>query len=654
MAIYHLSMQIISRSKGQSAVAAASYRSGDALEDERTGETKYYVREVQPDTVILAPSNAPEWVYNRGILWNEVERAEKRKDAQLAREMNIALPRELSNDHQKKLIQNYIQNEFVNKGMIADVAIHRDDKENPHAHVMVTTRKITADGFGPKNRDWNNKELLTQWREQWAAYANKALEREGVQERISHLSHEARGLEQLPTVHLGHVAHEMENRGIQSDRGNINREVKEHNAIIIDLQKYREERAAILKRRQEQPALKQERSFYRSDERLAIDKAEKVVKGKVTLSSIQEYRTELVNWKDQIEQDSGSLNQKGQYFEGVKEELSWINAIETRIQEQQMIIKNAGFFEKKVKANARAEITRLESNLEYRKECLKPNLKNLGIDNKESFTFELKAFEKTRSELSKKFTAERKEISRQTTILDDAEKSLKQGKIREITSYYPELASAGQYMTYQNALKLNEINQKAGGIVPLEHIKAEIARRNKMIEERTNSLNAFKKQRQNVSVAETYFKELKTVEQRIEKIENTPYQINKIRFEEKRQGTIFEKKQPSKIKQAYDQAKVTRDQYKLALKNLGYENKESFIKHKAKIEKYEPKLPVAEKQIQNIQNGARSGISQGLIEGAIRGIEQAQQREQWEQRKQAEKQRYRGKKRKQKENGMER
>ena len=238
MAIYHFSAQVISRSKGQSAVASASYRSGERLEDERTGETKYYVRNVKPETMILAPSHSPEWVYDRNRLWNEVEQSEKRKNSQLAREINVALPKELSKDQQAELIKNYVQTEFVDKGMVADIAIHRDDQENPHAHVMLTTREISEDGFTVKNRDWNNKELLHQWREQWAEHANKALEREGIQEQISHLSHEARGLEQLPTIHLGNVAHEMEKRGVHSDRGNINRDRQEYNGLIVDLQRY--------------------------------------------------------------------------------------------------------------------------------------------------------------------------------------------------------------------------------------------------------------------------------------------------------------------------------------------------------------------------------------------------------------------------------
>ena len=234
MAIYHLSMQIISRSKGQSAVAAAAYRSGEKLIDERTGETKFYKRDVQPDSHDSCSFTFSKLGNNREKLWNEVEKMEKRKDSQLAREMNIALPRELSKDQQKGLIRSFVQEQFVDKGMIADIAIHRDDLNNPHAHIMLTMRTIDEKGFGKKNRDWNadfanskknekgfikSSENCLDIREKWAEYANQALEREGIQDRISHLSHEARGLEILPTVHLGHVAHEMEKHGVESDRG---------------------------------------------------------------------------------------------------------------------------------------------------------------------------------------------------------------------------------------------------------------------------------------------------------------------------------------------------------------------------------------------------------------------------------------------------
>ena len=131
MAIYHLSLNNISRGKGQSAIASASYRSGEKLYSERYGKTSYYVREVKPETFIIAPNHAPKWANNREKLWNEVEKIEKSSRARLAKEINIALPIELNKDEQKSLLKQYVQENFVDEGMVADVAIHRDDNNNP-------------------------------------------------------------------------------------------------------------------------------------------------------------------------------------------------------------------------------------------------------------------------------------------------------------------------------------------------------------------------------------------------------------------------------------------------------------------------------------------------------------------------------------------
>jgi hypothetical protein len=161
MAIFHLSVSVISRGKGQSAIASAAYRSGDRLVDEQTGESKFYKRSVHPETFIMTPTVAPTWAHDRQRLWNAVEESETRKNSRLAREFNVALPQELSETDQRKLLKDYVQHEFVDQGMIADVAIHRDHPENPHAHVMLTTREISEDGFTNKNRDWNQKEQLT-------------------------------------------------------------------------------------------------------------------------------------------------------------------------------------------------------------------------------------------------------------------------------------------------------------------------------------------------------------------------------------------------------------------------------------------------------------------------------------------------------------
>jgi ATP-dependent exoDNAse (exonuclease V) alpha subunit len=146
VAIYHFSNQIISRRKQQNAIASAAYRSGEKLLDERTNEIKFYKRKVKPITHILAPSHAPEWVYNRQKLWNEVEKKEKQWNAQLAREINVALPNELTHDQQEQLAIAFCEDIFVQDGMVCDLALHRDEENNPHFHVMLTIRPFNEDG----------------------------------------------------------------------------------------------------------------------------------------------------------------------------------------------------------------------------------------------------------------------------------------------------------------------------------------------------------------------------------------------------------------------------------------------------------------------------------------------------------------------------
>ncbi|WP_158077211.1 MobA/MobL family protein [Caenibacillus caldisaponilyticus] len=131
----------------------------------------------------------------------------------------------------------------------------------PKKRITEATREISEEGFTVKNQDWNNRELLNEWREEWANYANRALGHAGIEERITHLSHEARGLEILPTVHLGHVAHEMEMRGIQTDRGNINRERQEYNRVVLDLHKYREEKKALEEKQQQERSARRANGF---------------------------------------------------------------------------------------------------------------------------------------------------------------------------------------------------------------------------------------------------------------------------------------------------------------------------------------------------------------------------------------------------------
>lgn len=230
MAIYHLSAKVIKRSKGQSAVACAAYRAGGILHDERTGKQYDYTRKSgTDDSYILAPENAPSWVYDRNELWNAVEKSEKRKDAQLAREIDIALPIELSREQQKDLVDRFVKKNFVDKGMVADIAYHKLNSHNPHIHIMLTMRNIGAGGFGSKNRDWNKTELLEQWRESWATEANIALKEAKKYRHISHLSNAERGIERAPTVHVGVVASAIERKGEKSERGAVNRAIQELN-----------------------------------------------------------------------------------------------------------------------------------------------------------------------------------------------------------------------------------------------------------------------------------------------------------------------------------------------------------------------------------------------------------------------------------------
>jgi chromosome segregation ATPase len=143
-------------------------------------------------------------------------------------------------------IKDFCQREFVDRGMVADIAIHRDDPNNPHAHIMLTTREIGPEGFGGKMRQWNDRELLGQWREQWAEQVNRVFERNNRPERIEHCSFEKQGItDRLPTIHEGPTVREMEQRGKVTDRGTINRSVREHNSMVIDLAAYAKEREKI-------------------------------------------------------------------------------------------------------------------------------------------------------------------------------------------------------------------------------------------------------------------------------------------------------------------------------------------------------------------------------------------------------------------------
>jgi len=204
MAIYHLHSKIVSRADGRSVVAAAAYRSGELLYDQHVGKTFDYTRKAGVEyTEILAPPEAPSWVYDRERLWNTVEQVECRKDSQLAREIEIALPIELNKDQQVALLRDFVRDTFVSHGMVADVALHLDNADNPHAHILLTTRELTSEGFGLKRRDWNARTELMEWREAWAGTANKHLAHAGLDIRIDHRTLEAQRIDLVPGRKIG-------------------------------------------------------------------------------------------------------------------------------------------------------------------------------------------------------------------------------------------------------------------------------------------------------------------------------------------------------------------------------------------------------------------------------------------------------------------
>ncbi len=205
MAIYHFSAKIVSRQSGRTALGAAAYRSGERLQQDGIGGVMHdYSRKggvVHKE--IMAPESAPEWARNRVQLWNEIDRIEQRKDAQLAREVEVALPVELGLREQVELVRGFVQAQFVARGMMADIAIHHDNPQNPHAHVLLTLREIGPNGFGDKDRDWNQKPLLREWREAWAAAVNEQLVMSGHEARVDHRSFKEQGISLVPGRKIG-------------------------------------------------------------------------------------------------------------------------------------------------------------------------------------------------------------------------------------------------------------------------------------------------------------------------------------------------------------------------------------------------------------------------------------------------------------------
>ena len=255
----HFSISIVQRSKGQSVVSAAAYQSGERLFCEYDHKTKHYSnkREVVYSN-ILAPIYSPTFLENRNTLWNSVEQVETRYDSQLARRIVMALPKEIPRGRQIELIEEYCFNQFILKGMFADIAIHDKGDGNPHAHVLLTLRPVDENGrwlpkcrmvydldeHGQKQKttkgnwkchkeptvDWNDRKYAEVWRKAWENTVNRYYELEGLTERIDLRSYARQKTDRLPTVHMGPSVTQMEKRSIRTDVGNLNRDIRAHNS----------------------------------------------------------------------------------------------------------------------------------------------------------------------------------------------------------------------------------------------------------------------------------------------------------------------------------------------------------------------------------------------------------------------------------------
>lgn len=262
----HFSITITQRSHGQSAVAGAAYQSGEKLYSEYDRKWKFYAKKQGiVYTEIMLPANAPPAFSDRSALWNSVEKIEKQWNSQLARRIVLALPREVTADQFPAMLHDFCREHFVSKGMCADFAIHDKGDGNPHAHIMLTMRAMDERGkWLPKSRkvydldengnrirlpsgywkshkedtvDWNEQSKAELWRHSWEVLTNRYLEQNGRPERVDLRSFERQGIDLAPTVHLGPAATQMEKRGIQTDLGNLNREIRCINRALLAIRK---------------------------------------------------------------------------------------------------------------------------------------------------------------------------------------------------------------------------------------------------------------------------------------------------------------------------------------------------------------------------------------------------------------------------------
>lgn len=248
MTLYSCNISNIKRGEGASSVGKSAYNSRSRLEDIRTG--KIYDNSRKKDlgfSEIIAPECAPNWVKDRQQLWAENELANKRRDARVAKEILVALPRELDTNEQLHLVRKFVTENLTPLGVVADVNAHEldpsllpsheRDRWNPHCHILISTQHIESGSFGKKITQLNQKDFVLQIRKAWAEATNSALEAAGIEKRVDHRSYRVRGINRIPQIHLGHRVWAMKEKGIATDRGELYQEIEERNQEIETINK---------------------------------------------------------------------------------------------------------------------------------------------------------------------------------------------------------------------------------------------------------------------------------------------------------------------------------------------------------------------------------------------------------------------------------
>lgn len=367
MAIYHASFEIIRRSKGQSAVASSAYRSGKKLYDEREGKTHDYRRKkgVIYHEVMLC-ENAPEQWRDEEKLWNEIEDSEKSEKAQLAREADFALPKELDEKQQIDLARDYVKRNFVDQGMCVQLDIHNPHGNQPHFHVMMTMRAVDKNGkFLPKSRtefvldnqgnripiidpktgkqkinkkkrgerqwrritvsttNWNDQETLCAWRHDWAVSVNRALQNANIRDddgnyvTISEKSLKDQGINRIPTIHEGVAARAMEKRGIRTERGDINRAIQSDNVALEQKRKLEIEYQECQKQNEDLLAREQQLQTRLDEVKRALAATQKAIELREQDQAIESLWTEW--YKNKEEEEKAEMEETSRFVEAEEE-----------------------------------------------------------------------------------------------------------------------------------------------------------------------------------------------------------------------------------------------------------------------------------------------------------------------------------------------